>query len=354
VAESSAKVVPFVARQTSDAYGAARSGLTERLVRYTLFESWRAFARHGIPFPFVERARLLPNTGAPALEHPYQNTAFMIMIDGALPRPLVKHFRLRQSNRVTWSNIKQLAPHLDVADYRSDHCQLSSPEVYGLLTKLSTLDYALLIQRPDGEAPGPCVLSHMHVKVERLTDNAIKELGKALGYIDRRLFERGEDYVDALEAKFFEYYGFSANASGRKSAAAMAAQLLNERCPRFSVFVAAQDDCRLTVLDESDRITQYLLIRLEGAAVARLRTAAAAAGDPDLEAFALLGSSAEQPIVLYRLGLRRTAVARPGKGQPIDRSLSAPWLEIADEAVLWAPDPTRAPLPFAWATAEAD
>jgi hypothetical protein len=354
VAESSAKVVPLVAGQASDAYGAARLGLTERLVRYTLFESWHGFARHGMPFPFIQRTLLLPNTGAPVLEHPYQNTAFMVMIDGALPRALVKHFRLRQSNRVTWSNIQQLAPHLDVADYRADHCQFSSPEIYRLLTKLSTLDYALLIQRPDGEAPSPSVLTHMHVKVERLTDNAIKDLGKALGYIDRRLFERGEDYVDALEAKFFEYYGFSANASGRKSAAAMAAQLLSGRCPRFSVFVAAQDDCRLTVLDESDRITQYLLIRLEGAAAARLRTAAAAAGDPDLEVFSLFGSSAEQPIVLYRLGLRRTSAARPGKGQPIDRSLSAPWLEIADEAVLPDPDLTREPLPFAWATAEAD
>ena len=70
-------------------------------------------------------------------------------------------------------------------------------------------------------------LTHMHVKVERLTDTAIKELGKELGYVERRLFERGEDYVDALESKFFEYFGFSANAAGRKSAAAMAAQLLS-------------------------------------------------------------------------------------------------------------------------------
>ena len=40
-----------------------------------------------------------------------------------------------------------------------------------------------------------------------LTDTAIKELGKELGYVERRLFERGEDYVEALENKFFEYFG---------------------------------------------------------------------------------------------------------------------------------------------------
>lgn len=348
----SGKVIPFTAGQAPDAYAGARSGLTERLVRYTLIESHDNFARHGIPFPFVKRAQLLPNSGAPAFEHPYQNTAFVIMIDGALPRTLVKHFRLRQSNRVTWSNIQQLAPHLDLDDYKSDHCQLSSPEAYALLTKLSALDYALLIQRPDGETQGPGVLTHMHVKVERLTDNAIKDLGKALGYIDRRLFERGEDYVDALEAKFFEYYGFSANASGRKSAAAMAAQLLSGRCPHFGVFVAAQDDCRLTVLDETDCITQYLLIRVEDAAAARLRAAAAAAGDPGLEAFSLFRSGTEQPIVLYRLRLRRTLAAHTSEDQPPDRSLSTPWLEIADEAVLPVASLSAEPLAFTWARAE--
>lgn len=348
----SGKVIPITAEQAPDAYASARSGLTERLVRYTLIESRDNFTRHDISFPFVERSQLLPNSGAPAFEHPYQNTAFVIMIDGALPRPLVKHFRLRQSNRVTWSNIQQLAPHLDLDDYKSDHCQLSSPEVYALLTKLSTLDYALMIQRPEGEAPGPGALTHMHVKVERLTDNAIKDLGKALGYIDRRLFERGEDYVVALEAKFFEYYGFSANASGRKSAAAMAAQLLSGRCPRFSVFVAAQDDCRLTVLDETDCITQYLLIRVAGGAAARLRATAAAAGDPDLKAFSLGPSDTEQPIVLYRLRLRRTVAARTSEDQPLDRSLGTPWLEIADEAVLPLATLSGEPLAFTWARAE--
>ncbi len=347
--DESARVVPFAAPRRDDPYSAAYATLTDTLVRYVLLDSFDDFERHDEPFPFVDRTRLLPTTAVPRLEHRYQKTAFVIMLDGALPRSLVKHFRVRESNRVTWRNIQRLAPHLDLSDYKSEHCQLSSPEAHELLRKLSSLDYALLIQEPAGDGEGPCSLTHMHVKVERLTDNAIKDLSKALGYIDRRLFERGEDYVDALESKFFEYHGFPANASGRKSAAAMAAQLLAADGTRFSVFVAAQDDGRLTVLDESDLITQYLLVSLDKRTRKRLRRVATAAGEPDVQAFVLTVEQGGDWVVLYRVRLRRTAAARPGQSDAIDRSLNAPWLEIADETVLPPPGRDLRPLPFPWA-----
>ena len=63
--------------------------------------------------------------------------------------------------------------------------------------QLLPLDYALLVERPLDEASEmqPSELTHLHVKVERITDNAIRDLGSQLGYIQRSLFERGEDYV---------------------------------------------------------------------------------------------------------------------------------------------------------------
>ena len=348
---TSGEIIPFTGREPADAYDEARGRLAELLIRHTLVESYANFARHGQPFPFLARDGLLPNSAAPTPERPYQNTAFVIMLDGALPRSLVKHFRVRESNRVTWRNIQRLAPHLDLGDYKSEHCRLSSPKVGKLLRKLATLDYALLVQRPEATEGGPCVLSHMHVKVERLIDNAIKDLGKALGYVDRRLFERGEDYVETLENKFYEYYGFPVNASGRKSAAAMAAQLLANQCSRFDVFVAAQDDCRLSVLDESDRITQYLPIVLAEADQRRLRTAAEQA---DLEAFTLARIPGGDVVVLYRLRLRRTVRPRQSRGSATAASLDARWLEIAEEAILPAPGRGSRPVPFSWAASARD
>lgn len=345
-------VVPFAPTERHDPYATAREDLIEMLIRYTLLDSYANFTRRGQRYPFTDRVQILPNRGLPGHEHRDQNTAFLIMLDGTLPRSLVKHFRIRQSNQVSWRNIQRLAPQLDISDYKAEHCRFGSSQFLDLVRRLSTVDYALLVEHPAAKAESTCVLTHMHVKVERLTDNAVKDLGKALGYIDRRLFERGEDYVDAIEAKFFEYHGFSANASGRKSAAAMAAQLLAGQEQRFSVFVAGQDDCRLTILDESKRVTQYLLIRLEGEDERHLRAAAMRAKVTDLAPFRVPNSAADGTVVLYRVRLRRTAAARPAPEGVLDRSLTLPWLDIVDEAVLPLPGEARIPLSFPWSASD--
>ncbi len=327
-------VVPFVRESPTDVFAETRDEVTAFLVKHVLIESHRAFLRHAVPYPYVEPRQLLPGTGRPSREHGYQNTAFVIMIDGVLKRSLVKHFRRRESNRVRWRNIQTLAPEIDSSAYKAEHARLSSPEAFALLGKLAALDYALMIERPGGAADQPCLITHMHVKVERLTDNAIKELGRRLGYVERRLFERGEDYADALERKFYEYYGFSTNASGRKSAAAMAAQLLEEQHARFAVFVAGQDDCRLTVLNESEVIDQYLLVRLSAAQRVQITAAARRLGYGDASPFIAARGEEGGAVSLYRARLKRTPIARGSSGASVDRTLTEPWLEILDEALV--------------------
>ncbi len=340
----SGEIIPFESAVQKDPYLDSRSRLTDILIRYCLIDSYTTFKSHGARYPFIDPANLLPNTGSPNIEQPYQNTVLIFMLDGGLPRGLNKHFRLRGSNQVTWRNIQRLAPDIDAGEYKSAHCELQSPEAERLLRKLSRLDYALMVERDKDVFS----LSHMHVKVERLTDNAIKDLGKQLGYIDRRLFERGEDYVDALEAKFFEYYGFSQNASGRKGAAAMAAQLLDDHVGRFSVFVSSQEDCRLTQLDEGDLITQYLLVRLDEDDKAALSAVLDKTAQSGLEDYVIDVSDEGHPIVLFRVRFRRRNPALGAGRGVIDRSLTEPWLDIADQAVL-APLTGHLPaVPFAW------
>jgi hypothetical protein len=300
------------AHPVPDDYAAARARLEDVLLRHALLASYDSFAEARKPYPFTDPAHLLPIVGH-AVEHSLQNTALVFLLDRTLPRKLANHFRLRGSNRATWANIKRLAPDLDLSDYKAQHCQVTDAAFGELFLKLAPLDYALLLERPEAEEERarPCQLTHLHVKVERLTDNAIKLLARQLGYIERRLFERGEDYVDALEAKFFEYYGFPPNASGRKSAAAMAAQLFAEHGLRFTVFVASQEDCRLSVLDDTDRITQYMLVKPD----ARTRTRLAAAAEPlgGLMRFAAR-SERNVPVFMLRVVFRRTAAAMPLAG----------------------------------------
>ncbi len=344
-------IIPLPGLIEADSFLTNRARLTSQLLRHSLINSFFRFVADGKPYPFISADQLLPNLGHGWIEHRHQSTVLMFLIDGALPRPLNKYFRLRTSNRVTWRNIQRLAPDLDLSEFKASHCNLNDPGLGPLLSRLLALDYALLAQKSadsDGMA-----LSHMHVKLERLTDTAIKELGKQLGYIDRRLFERGEDYVEALEGKFFEYFGFSANAAGRKSAAAMATQLLSAHNQRFAVFVAGQEDCRLTILDQGPLIEQYLLIRPSGMPLQRLQQAALAAGVEDLGEYALTGvgstdSHAGASPMLYRLRLERTAAAQPGERQHRDRDLSKPWLRIKDAAVLPQPELAAPEIPFQW------
>ncbi len=342
-----------------DLFLSARDRLVEFLLGYSLIESYFSFVRARKAYPFMPKSSVVPGSAVPRGEHRHQNTAFLILLDAPMPEMLIKHFRLRKSNRVTAQNLRQFSSDLVMDHIDPQALDLSSPESDDLLRRLLPLDYAILAER--SHPGGPLQLSNCHVKIERLTDNAIRELGLDLGYIERRLFERGEDYVDALEAKFYEYYGFPGNASGRKSAAAMAAQMLSKAGARFTVLLANQDDCRITVLDDGAIVTQYMLIRLDRDDTAQLIRSARAFGAPDAGPYTVLRDGRNAPIVLYRVDFARAAPARGRLRSDADRLLREPWLEIVDEWVLRVPTgdtgenteyPTGdlpAALPFVWA-----
>ena len=340
----------------TDRFVAARDRLTEFLIGYSLIESYFAFVRARRPYPFMPRENVVPGSAVPRSEQRHQNTAFIILLDEPMPETLIKHFRLRKSNRITAQNLAKLSSDVQVEAIAPQALNLASPESEDLLRKILHIDYAILAERLNpGAAPS---LSHVHVKIERLTDNAIRELGLDLGYVERRLFERGEDYADALEAKFYEYYGFPGNSSGRKSAAAMAAQMLTKAGTRFCVLLANQDDCRITVLDDGPFITQYMLIRLDRDDTARLIRTARAFGAGGAGPYTLIRDARDASIVLYRVDFARAAPARGHVRTDADRLLRQPWLEIVDEWIVKVPvaesgeDPGTdlpAALPFVWA-----
>lgn len=342
----SAAVIPLDAALRQDAYAQVRRQLTDFLLRHALIGSYHDHSRLRRPYPFLDARAALSTAFAPSgAERSLQRSAFVLLVDGGVPRALNKHLRRRPSTRLTWSNLQRFAPDLDLAGFKTAHALADSPEFESLLAKVVGLDYALLIER--SEADVPFALTHFHVKVDRRTDLALAEFGRRLGYVERRLFERGEDFVEALEGKFFEYHGFGANASGRKSAAAIAAQLLAGLDARFTVLLASQADGRLTLLDERDGVQQHMLVRLSGASRAAFDAALAAhAADP---AAFVVAEEGGDPIVLYRLRFRRTPAAQPQAPRTPERDLAAPWLEVAEQAVLPVTSGAGRVIPFAWA-----
>ena len=331
---------------TESSYAATRDQLRNFLIRATLIESYHSFTQHDKPYPFATPESLRPGVSTAAYEHPYQRSALILLVDGPLPASLRKHIRFRSANEMTAANLSRLAPEISQDVSLPQRFSMGDSGFPALLSRLLDVDYALLMHRPDAQAP--ISLSHLHVKVERLTDNAVRVLARDLGYIRRTLYERGEAHAEMLERKFYEYFGFAANASGRKCAAAMAAQLLAAEAPRFAVFASCQEDCRLTVIDESETVTQHVLIRLEAGALRRI-------GGEQLADYAINDDNASDgnAVVCLRVQFQRAAAARPlnsSDGVRSDTGLAEPWLEIISEEILPQPGLAALALPYNWAS----
>lgn len=329
---------------TSSSYAATRDQLSEFLIRATLIESYHSFARHDKPYPFATPESLQPGISTAAYEHPFQRSALILVVDGPLPTSLRKHIRYRSANEMTAANLSRLAPQIAEGLIPPQGLAMENEGFPALLSRLLDMDYALLMQRPDETAP--ISLSHVHVKVERLTDNAVRVLARDLGYIRRTLYEKGEAHAEMLERKYFEYFGFAANASGRKCAAAMAAQLLTAEATRFAVFAACQEDCRLTVIDESEVVTHHLLIRIKADALERIGAAQVAHYSVNNNV-----DPGGYTVVCYRARFRRTAAAQPAKSADAvrsDISLEEPWLELIGADVLPVPGLSVPTLPYNW------
>jgi hypothetical protein len=336
----------------TEPYRLARDRLTDFLIQATLIESYHSFARHGKLYPFLPRGSLVPGTGTTTKEHPFQRTALIIQADGTVPAALKKHIRIRRANEVNQANLARLAPDIERASFEPEHCTSASPAFHALLNRLLAVDYCLLIQHAEAAAPQdlPFALTHMHVKIERLTDNAIRHLARDLGYLQQRLFERGESFVEALEDKYYEYFGYAPSASGRKSAAAMAAQLLADKGMRFAVFASCGEDCRLTVLDESDTVAHHFLIAVEPRA---LRPDSASLGQSYVVATLPEKRQEKREVVSFRARFRRTAAAKPPPGAEPMRAdpasdLAMPWLELVEQTISPLPGHDAPALPFYW------
>ena len=329
---------------SASSFAAIRDNLCEFLIRATLIESYHSFLLHAKPYPFNTRESLLSGASMASFEHPFQRSALVLIVDGALPANLRKHIRFRRANELNTDNLSRLAPEISATLPPLDGLKIQDKNFLTLLDRLVDLDYALLMQRSG--LSSPIALSHMHVKVERLTDNAVRVLARDLGYIHRTLYENGEMYAQVLEQKFFEYFGFAANASGRKCAAAMSAQLLGADVFNFAVFAACQEDCRLTMLDDTESVTHHQLLRIE---TKKLR----AVGALDLKNYVVDSGAGtnNEPVVCYRVRLRRTAAAQPIQSESTMRSdidLQQPWLEITEQAVLPLPGHHAPALFYDW------
>ncbi|MEO5349124.1 MAG: hypothetical protein H7836_05715 [Magnetococcus sp. YQC-3] len=330
-----------VLRNQQDPYLYTRERITRNLISHTLIDSFKNFCTHGVPYPFVSPSMLRPGSVTNAKEYDLQNSGLVILLSETIPEKLRKNFRFREGNRLCKENLLEVAPDLSEMDqYKWSMRHSNHKNFDALLKMLLPLDYALLVQHvPNGES-WPFELTHFHVKVERLLDNAIRGLAIYLRYLNRSLYEQGEEHVDLLEKKFFEYFNFYHNASGRRCAAALAAQLLAWKKIPATIFIASQQTRRLTLLTTSNvseevQVEQYLLLRMDAELSNQLITSGKK-WPIDIQNDFFLQCADQSNIALMRARYEHTEAGRPIPADQPVRTLNPreKWIRLKDEALI--------------------
>ncbi|MEO5346211.1 MAG: hypothetical protein H7834_07530 [Magnetococcus sp. YQC-9] len=331
-------------RIVTDSYWNARDKILKLLLNYTLIESFKKFVKRQMPYPYVSRSMVRPRAATASREYTLHNTCLITLLDSPLPSNLRKHFRCREGNRVTRENIIDVAPDLPFLESYSDSYRDSShPAFLNLLRMLLPLDYSLLIQNtanPDDPVK-KIELSNFHVRIERLTDNALRHLGIHLNYLERSLREKGDVFIEMLEKKLYEYYHFYHNAGGRRAAAVHAAQLLlREKLPG-TILVGSQQDRRLTLLtmhgkNQQTSIEQFFLVKLSSSEVSELLDLGSAHHIDVQKNYLISIDDQHEGLVVLKAEYEHTEAARPIlDNQSRDTNqIHEDWLQLTRESIM--------------------
>lgn len=329
-------------RNQEDPYCFTRERIARNLFDYTLIDSYKKFEADRIPYPFVSPGLLRPGSVENSKEFTQHNSALIILMNGAIPNKLRKHFRFREGNRLCKENLVEVAPDLPKLDQYKWPMRFSNHKGFGTLMKiLTSLDYALLVQsRTQSGETWPFELTHFHVKIERLLDNAIRNLAVYLNYLERGLYERGEAFVDLLEKKFFEYFNFYHNASGRRCAAALAAQLLAREKIEATIFISSQQTRRLTFLTTSSKsydvaIEQYTLLNVEPNLWESLKSFGGK-NSLDIEKDFSMKNNTGTRVMLFRVRYEHTDAGRPSPDGQLKSGINPreKWIRLKDEFLI--------------------
>ncbi|MBI5814532.1 MAG: hypothetical protein HZB29_02850 [Nitrospinae bacterium] len=246
-------------------YKYLRDELESHLVDFALVDSYKNFLQAGVPYPFVEKRELKPRAKVVEQENQLMNGFIAIFSEGAFPPEMKKNIRFFDDNKVTKENLGELKlTGMNFADrFQTKQKYFETTGFMELLRNLLPVDYALLIQRDISiKHKNRFYLSHYHVRIDWMLDDAAEALGKELRYVSKDIYEKGDKSAQEMVEKLFEYYSFHHSVSGRRTAAVLAAQFLRQAPFYSTVFVSSSESRTMTKIAENG-IAKYTLIKLE-------------------------------------------------------------------------------------------
>lgn len=335
-------------RRVRSLYMALRDELDGYLIDYALLDSHRNFLAKGEAYPFVTMRDLKPRAKVAELENKLMNAFIVIFSERALESGMKKNIRFLAHNKVTKENLGELKlTGLNLADrFQTKMKYFESAGFFTFLRELMPVDYALLIQRDSSaKSKNRFMLSHFHVRVDWMIDSAAEALGRELRYVSKDLYEKGDQFALELVEKLFEYYTFHHSASGRRTAAMMAAQFLRQADHLSTIYVSSSESRTLTKISE-DSISKYALIQLNNGAIEQIEKHPK--GDKDFSRKYLIHRAPDYGVAVFQVVYVHTEHSKPpadGKMRELKPDLN--WTRIRQQILLPNPEhPSARPLVY--------
>jgi hypothetical protein len=244
-------------------YEILRDDLDQFLLQYTLIDSYNQFLSKTIPYPFVEMRELKPRARIPDIEYESQNSFLILFVEDSIPACHKKYIRFFDVNKTTKANLLRSKTISLAGNFDRNQKFFDSAHFINFLKLLLPVDYALLIQRDPGtRATDRYCLSHYHVRIDCPISDAAEDLSRYLRYVSKDLYEKGDQYAENMQKKFFEYFGMQVMAGGRRTAAIVAAQYLKKLGCITTVYAGSSESRALIRLSERG-VSKSVLIKLK-------------------------------------------------------------------------------------------
>ena len=240
------------------------------LIKYVLIDSYYKFKKDEKDYPFLDLEGLKPGSiGRGVLEEKsvLHNDALVFFTEDNVKDELKEFIDFKDKYRITKETlIEQQLVDKNFASKKFDVSTtfIKNKGFKNTLKELLKPDYGLLIQpRPRATKADEYALTHYRVKgPSSVTKPIVENLAKKLGYIKKDLNEKGEEYKEKLEEKFYAYYGFHHTAGGRRTAGIIISQMFRDNGISFATYIASKEARTLTKITENEEKIRYTLVNL--------------------------------------------------------------------------------------------
>lgn len=328
-------------------YELLRDELDQFMVSYALIDSYKNFLNKSIPYPFVEKRELKPRARIPDVEYEYQNAFIVIFLEDTIPAVHKKYIRFFDVNKTTKTNLLHSKTLLLSDDFDRNQKYLDSVHFYNFIRTLLPVDYGLLIQRTPGiKKRDRYSLSHFHVKIDWPIADAAEALAQSLRYISKDLYEKGDNYAEDIQKKFFEYYGLHITAGGRRTAAIVAAQYL-KKIPCISTVYVGSSESRALMRISERGVSRSILMKFTDEELHRISEANSLTPSTFKKNY-MVACKGKESICIFQVTYFYTNCSRPpddGKLHELKPDLY--WLTVGAQHIIPKPGVWKyPPLPF--------